>query len=136
MVRFASFASALVLAIVGVVAPVSAGPVPASWRVSGDISGHPFVEECRFESLGNGSGGNGFGGVCVDASTDKAGAKPGTVHKLTMGSLAGNQIRWTYPAHAFILSFEVSYSGEMSGDHIAGGVTAAGRKGSFTALPK
>jgi hypothetical protein len=97
-----------------------AGP----WAVSGQISGNPFVVNCQFTP----SGGN-FGGVCVDAATGKP-------HRLTAGAISGNQVRWSYPAHFMFLSFDVCFTGALTGGGMAGTVTASGHRGAFTATRK
>jgi hypothetical protein len=114
-------------ALVAFSATASAQAVGA-WRVSGDISGRQFIVECKFDPQTGG-----FGGTCVDAATGEASAKPGKAHQLSMGAFDGKQIRWVYSASMMFMPMDVAYVGTLEGNRINGTVSAAGRKGNFTA---
>lgn len=123
--------SGLALLPVLALASPAAAQVAGAWRVSGRIGDTPFAVDCRFDPRGAG-----FGGVCVDASTGDPKAHPGKTHTLTRGAVAGRQVSWTYPASFMLVKFDVNFVGMLDGDHIAGAVSASGRKGEFTAVRK
>jgi hypothetical protein len=120
---------ATVLAL-AVSAPAHA-EIGGSWLVKGDVAGKAFVLDCRFEPRGPQ-----FGGVCVEAAGSDANVKAGKVHKLTQGSLNGNQVHWAYQVSVMFMSVDIGFAGMLAGDRIGGTTSAAGRKGTFTAIRK
>lgn len=109
----------------------AAAQVAGAWRVAGDLGGRAFVVDCRFEPHGEA-----FGGACVDAATGEAGARPGKVHPLKEGAVAGDQVRWSYGASFMLMKFDVNFQGVLRDGRIAGTVAASGQKGVFTAARK
>ncbi|MDE2405225.1 MAG: hypothetical protein KGM17_11225 [Sphingomonadales bacterium] len=103
-------------------APAHAEALAGPWRVTGAILGHAFALDCRF---------SGSGGTCTETGT--AEGKAGKVHALTSASQSGNRVTWSYPASAFLMKFDMTFTGTLAGDAITGTATAAGRKGTFTA---
>ena len=97
------------------------------WRVQGQVSGNPFVLDCRFVPAGAG-----LGGTCTGAANGDP-KYAGKVYKLKQGAVSGSQVSWSYPSHYLFVSFQVSYLGTLAGDKMTGTVTAAGRQGNFTA---
>lgn len=113
-------------------APVSAmAEVAGTWHLTGDIDGKAFAVDCSFAPTGSQ-----IGGQCVDVSTGQAKAKPGKVHKLTRGSIQGNEVRWTYPTKVLVMSVDIDFAGSIAGDHMSGTITAKGRQGRFSAVRK
>jgi hypothetical protein len=121
----------LILAPALMLASPAAAQATGAWRVSGAISGTAFALDCRFEPQGAD-----FGGVCVEAATGDPKVHAGKSHTLTKGAVAGRQVSWTYPASFLMARFDVNFTGTLDGDHMAGTVTASGRKGEFTAVRK
>lgn len=117
--------------LLALAASPAAAQVAGAWAVSGKIGDTPFTVDCRFEPRGAA-----FGGACIDASAGVSGVKPGKVHPLKTGSADGRQVRWVYEASFLMARFDVTYSGTLDADRMAGAVTAAGRKGEFTAIRK
>ncbi|MDE2302605.1 MAG: hypothetical protein KGK11_08610 [Sphingomonadales bacterium] len=107
-------------------APSGAG---GPWHVTGDVAGHGFVLDCTFSQSGAQ-----LAGACIEAGGSDSHVKPGKVHKLSEGSVAGSAVRWAYPVSVMLLPIDIRFTGTASGDHMTGTVTAAGRKGSFTAV--
>jgi hypothetical protein len=125
------FLSSLVLLSMLLGAAPAAAQVAGAWHVNGKIDDRAFALDCRFDP--NDSG---FGGVCIETPAGSAATHPGKQHILTSGSVAGNQIGWTYQASFMLMSFSVNFAGTMSGDSITGTVTASGHSGPFTATRK
>lgn len=105
--------------------------VGGTWHVTGQISGNAFALNCEF--LPSGSQ---MEGSCTDAYDPNGKSRVGRVIKLTQGSLSGRQIQWAYKARVVLMSFEIIYSGVVEGNRISGIVTAAGRRGNFTAVKR
>jgi hypothetical protein len=124
--------AALTLAALALLAtPAAAAGVAGPWRVTGQIADRPFVLDCRFEPRGEA-----FGGVCVEVSSGDSRGQAGKSHTVTNGVVTGGQARWSYPVSVMLAKVDVAFSGALDGDRIAGSVTAAGRKGAFTATHK
>jgi len=113
--------SALLLA-----SPAMAG-IFGLWRVQGKLSGVAFVLDCHFIPEDPG-----IGGTCTGAPNGDP-KYAGKVYKLKQGAAEGNQVSWSYPSHFMFLDFQVVYKGTLGGGQMSGTVTAAGRKGDFTA---
>lgn len=101
------------------------------WHVTGDIDGKAFAVDCDFEARGNG-----LGGQCVDRSTGDTNAKPGKVHRLTKGSIQGREVKWTYQTKVMMMSVDIDFAGTVQEEHMAGTITAKGRRGRFSAVRK
>ena len=125
------FISSLMLAAMLLAAAPAAAQIAGDWHVNGKIDDRMFVLNCQFQP--NDSG---FGGICVEAPGGSAGTHAGKQHILTKGSVAGNQIGWSYPTSFMLMSFNVNFAGTMAGDSITGTVTASGHSGPFTATRK
>jgi hypothetical protein len=122
----------LVLTSVMLLAAPATAQMAGPWKVSGDIAGRAFVVDCRFEPRGAE-----FGGVCVEAASgDPKLVHAGKSHPVTKATVSGEQVSWSYPASFMLAKFDVSFSGALAGDRIAGKVSAAGRTGAFTAVRK
>jgi hypothetical protein len=102
-----------------------------AWQVNGNVSDTAFILDCTFEP--NGAE---FGGTCVEEASGDPKVHAGKNHTLTAGTAAGDQVNWTYKSSFLFTTFDVSFSGTLDKDRIAGTVTAAGRKGAFTAVRK
>lgn len=127
-----SLTAALTLASLALLAtPAAAAGVAGAWRVNGQVADKPFVLDCRFEPRGEG-----FGGVCVELSSGDPRGQAGKSHTVANGAAAGGQVRWSYPVSVLLAKIDIAFSGALDGDHMAGAVTAAGRKGAFTAVRK
>jgi hypothetical protein len=98
-----------------------------AWHVTGEISGNKFALDCKFTAEGTV-----LGGECTGAP-DGNPKYAGKVYQLSKGSVQGSQVSWSYPTSYMFMSFNVNYAGMLSGDHMAGTVEAAGRKGAFSA---
>lgn len=118
-------------AIVALCSTSAMAQVGDTWHVTGQISGNVVALNCRFLPRGSQ-----LEGSCTDVSDSNGKARAGKVYKLTQGSLSGKQIQWAYKAHIVLMSFDVVYSGVVEGNRISGIVTAAGRKGNFTAVKR
>jgi hypothetical protein len=112
----------LLLPLALLATPAHADPLTGNWRVAGNVSGNAFVVNCSF---------SGNGGKCVETGEGKG--KAGKVHPLTHATLASGQASWTYPVSAMLMTFDMTFTGALTGDRITGTATAAGRKGQFTA---
>lgn len=119
------------VASIALVSSSAMAQVAGPWHVTGDVNGKAFAVDCRFAPDGAQ-----FGGVCVDAATGDAKVKAGNAHKLTQGTLTGNQVRWTYQTSVLFMSVDIAFAGTLEGDRMTGAITAAGRKGAFTAVRK
>lgn len=126
MVRSLLAASALAVA-----APAAAAPIAGQWHLTGEISGESFVVDCHFEPRDKQ-----FGGVCVDTSSSYSGNKGGKPHILTSGESDGSRVSWSYDARVLFLSVGILFTGMLNGDRMAGTISAAGRKGSFSGSRK
>ncbi|MFT3967629.1 MAG: hypothetical protein QM690_17280 [Sphingobium sp.] len=110
--------------------PASAmAQVAGTWRLNGNIDGKAFAVDCTFAPRGSQ-----FAGQCVDVSTGETKAKPGKVHKLTQGSVQGNEVRWTYPTKVLMMSVDIDFAGAIEGDRMSGTIAAKGRQGRFSAV--
>lgn len=119
---------ALLCAMTAMTAVPAQADVVGNWRVSGDIAGRAFIVDCRFVPNGHD-----FGGTCIDAATgDKS--VSGKTHVLSKGTTAGTAVRWSYPTKVFFLSIDINFAGTISGNRIAGTVSAKGNQGTFTAI--
>lgn len=121
----------LVLAPIAMTVPqlANAGAqAQGQWHVTGNVSGHAFSLDCRFEPAGAG-----FGGVCTEQAAGAAG-HAGKSHTLSRGTLKGNQITWPYPVSVMLMKFDMTFSGTLEGNRISGTASAAGRQGSFVAV--
>jgi hypothetical protein len=116
-----SFTYPLALLLCLLFASPAAAQLVGAWHVTGQIAGNAFTVDCQFTPDAAG-----FGGVCVDAANGKW-------HVLSRGSVSGSQVQWSYPASYMMMGFSVTYTGTLSGGSMTGTVTAAGRKGNFTA---
>ncbi len=103
--------------------------IGGAWHVTGEVIGHAFVLDCHFEPAGNQ-----FGGACVEAGGNDSHVKLGKVHKLSEGSVSGQQVRWAYPVTVMLMSIDIRFGGKLDGNIITGDTSAAGRKGSFKAV--
>lgn len=116
-------------------APASAVPpgIAGTWRVTGDIAGHPFALDCRF----SGDGAK-FGGTCTDVTSGGDNpVKAGKVYTLHAGAVNGNSVSWSYSTRVMLMAIDLDYAGTLAADRIAGTVTTiGGRKGPFLALRK
>ncbi|HEX7873949.1 MAG TPA: hypothetical protein VF475_13620 [Sphingobium sp.] len=128
MPLFARALSAIALASLSSTAFADVG---GAWRVTGEISGRKFTSDCRFDPRGSQ-----IGGQCVALATGDDKVKPGKLYKLTSGSVTGNQVQWGYPTKVFFMSVDILFAGTLNGDRIGGTISAAGRKGNFTAVRK
>lgn len=120
------FFSCLVLALLA--AAPAAAQVAGNWHVNGKIDDKVFALDCQFDP--NGSG---FGGVCVEVPVGGNATHAGKRHVLTKGSIAGDQIGWTYQASFMLMKFNLDFAGTMNGGSITGTATASGHSGPFTA---
>jgi hypothetical protein len=100
---------------------------PANWHVTGAVSGHAFVLDCRFTPSPKG-----FTGACTEAPGGEG--QPGKVHPLATGTIAGDHVTWTYPVTAFLMHFAMTFDGTLAGNRLTGTAGAAGHSGSFTAV--
>lgn len=130
------FIPACALALIANAAPALANTAgvdtAGGWHVTGDVAGHPFALDCRFDP-----GTPHFGGACTDRSTSAdAPVKAGKVYALSAGQVSGNAVSWSYPVKVFLMSMTITYAGTVAGDHMAGTVSIAGKSGKFTALRK
>ncbi|MBU6268883.1 MAG: hypothetical protein KGN34_15145 [Sphingomonadales bacterium] len=115
-------------------APAYAEGLTGPWHVTGSILGHAFALDCRFAALS--ANGSGNPGACTETGADPAGhgeGHAGKVHPLTRAVQTGSQVTWSYPASAFLMTFDMVFTGTLAGNQITGIATAAGRKGAFTA---
>ena len=126
-----SLSVALATTLLTLFSQPAAAQIAGVWHVTGDISSHDFVLDCHFEPAASQ-----FGGTCIEAGGNDGHVKPGKVHKLSQGSVSGLQVRWAYPVTVMLMSFDIRFSGMLSGNAIVGDVTASGRKGKFTAVRK
>jgi len=117
----------LALALLALPGTAQAEALAGPWRVTGAILGHAFVLDCRFAAPNSGSA-----GACTETGEGGEG-HAGKVHPLTRAGQSGNQVSWSYPASAFLLHFDMTFSGTLADNRITGTATAAGRKGAFTA---
>ncbi len=117
----------LALLLAGLAAMPAQASVTGMWRVTGTISGKAFALDCKF--LPNGPA---LGGECTKAAGSGHGA--GKTYVLSTGAVSGGTISWGYKAHYMLMSFTVSYAGQLKGNEIQGRVKAAGRQGQFTAV--
>lgn len=104
-------------------------PVPGAWHVTGDVAGRSFALDCRFNPAAGG-----FGGDCTELASSDARGTPGKVHRLNKGSQSGAQISWSYPVTIIFMRLDIGFAGKVEGDRISGTTSAAGRKGSFSAI--
>lgn len=102
----------------------AAAQVTGAWHVTGQINGKSFAADCNFAPAAAG-----FGGVCIDESNGKQ-------HVLSTGTTAGSQVQWSYQTSFMMKTFSVTFAGTLSNGGMAGTVTAANRKGAFTATRK
>ena len=103
----------------------------SQWHLTGEISGESFVVDCRFEPQAHQ-----LGGVCIDTASSYAANKAGKPHVLTRGASDGNRLSWSYDAKVMFFSVGIDFTGVITGDRMTGTITAAGRKGGFTAVRK
>lgn len=102
-----------------------AGP----WRVSGAVSGFKFELRCVFQQAGER-----LTGTCTDLATNNPKAPPKSApHALTRGSVAGGKVSWTYQSSFLLNKFDVTYSGALTGNTMAGTIQAGGNSGRFIA---
>jgi hypothetical protein len=90
-----------------------------SWRVNGSISGRTFVLDCLLEQ---------GTGTCTDVS---AGGKSKPLTSLTR---LGDRTSWSFQTRHLFLNITLAFSGRVSGEHMNGTMSAAGRSGSFAAV--
>ena len=109
-----------------VATPAHADQLAGNWRVSGAVIGHAFVLDCSFASAG--------GGTCTETGTGDKLGHAGKVHVLTRTTLTGNHAGWSYPVSVFLMHFEMTFTGTLTGNQISGAASAAGRQGTFTAI--
>jgi hypothetical protein len=126
--RNAAFAAALGPSVFALLVAPATAQVAGAWHVTGNVSGHGFVLDCHFEPLNAA-----FGGNCIETGGDNH-VKAGKVHKLTQGSITGQQIHWAYPVSVMFMSFDIDFTGTLAGNGISGVVSASGRKGKFSAV--
>lgn len=126
-----SLPAALTLASLVLLATPATASVGGSWRVNGQVADKPFVLDCRFEPRGEA-----FAGVCVEVSAGDPRAQAGKSHTVANGVVSGAQVRWSYPVSVLLAKIDIAFAGSIEGDHMSGVVTAAGRKGAFTAARK
>lgn len=119
------------LALLATPAAAAAGGVDGAWRVNGQVADRPFLLDCRFQPHGEA-----FSGVCVEVSAGDPRGQAGRSHTVADGVVAGGKVRWSYPVSVMLAKIDIAFSGALDGDHMAGAVTAAGRKGAFTAVRK
>lgn len=124
-------ATAFALALFAGSALPAAAQVAGPWRVTGDIAGHGFVLDCRFEPHDAR-----FGGICVETGGSDSHVKAGKIHTLSQGSFSDRHVGWAYPVSVMFLSFDITFTGTLDGNTISGVVSGSGRKGKFTAARK
>jgi len=90
-----------------------------TWRVNGAISGRTFVLDCKLVQ-GTGS--------CVDA------APGGKAKPLTSLSTSGDRAIWSFQTRHLFINITLAFNGRITGDHMSGTMSAAGRSGTFTAV--
>jgi hypothetical protein len=129
--RNAVAAASVGLCLLAMSATRVSAQVAGPWHVTGEISGHGFILDCRFAPVNAR-----FSGTCIEAGGADSRVKPGKVHTLSQGTINGQQIRWAYPVSVMFLSFDLSFAGTLAGDTMSGVVSASGRKGEFTAIRK
>ena len=122
---------ALTLVSLALLATPAAAGVEGAWRVTGQVADKPFLLDCRFQPRGEA-----FSGVCVEVSAGDPHGQAGKSHTVTDGMVAGGKVRWSYPVSVMLAKIDIAFAGSLDGDHMAGAVTAAGRKGAFTAVRK
>jgi hypothetical protein len=102
--------------------PALAADGSGLWIVNGNVDHKAFTLYCTFTQAGEK-----LTGVCRDnAATGKA-------HPLTSGTLAGDQVAFTYQSNFLITRFDAVFEGKIAGSTMSGKATAAGRVGTFTA---
>lgn len=112
---------------------VAAGPAAAQgsaaghWAIEGKVGDKAFTLDCHFTQAGQN-----LAGACVDGDTHDARVKGGRSHTLTKGSLAGDQIAFTYQSSFLFTKFDAVYTGVLHGDSMSGSLAALGAKGVFT----
>jgi hypothetical protein len=96
-------------------------PVAGEWKVNGRIDGRDFVVNCHFDRHGDA-----LSGACFDRGTDKR-------HPLISGAVNGDEVKWTYQSHYFLIKFNFLYDGKLDGSSMTGSLGASGHVGSFSA---
>jgi hypothetical protein len=112
----------IALGLALIAAPALAADVAGLWRVDGDVDHKTFTLYCTLRQAGQT-----VAGVCHD---DTPTGKP---HPLITGSLKGDRLDFTYRSNFLVTHFDAIFSGTVTGDHVQGQASAAGRKGTFVA---
>jgi hypothetical protein len=121
-------AAAAILAALTTAGAAAADDNSGRWKVAGNVDGHDFTLDCKFQQQGEA-----LTGVCVDGPTGDKTIKGGRAHPLIKGRVLGDQISWTYVSSYAFFKFTVDYSGVRKGDKASGKIAAAGKTGAFTA---
>jgi hypothetical protein len=113
--------AALPLALTLIATPALASDASGLWIVDGHVDGKDFTIYCTFKPDGEK-----LGGVCHDNEPN------GKAHPLTVGSIKGDKISFTYRSNFLITRFNADFDGTISGVAMKGYAKAAGRAGTFT----
>lgn len=91
------------------------------WHVTGKVETVAFHVTCLLVRHGDQ-----IGGACREDKTGK-------VHRLTSGSVDGDQITWTHTKRFLFMTLKVVYRATLQGGQMQGELSAAGHSGPFTA---
>jgi hypothetical protein len=121
MKRFSTLLALLAVFCAPMMVHADTDTVTGVWNISGKVEGFPVLVRCDFERQGDH-----VGGTCHDGDT-------GDAHQISMGSVRGDTVTWSYKRRFLLAMFEPRYHGHIEGDSMTGDISVAGHNGAFTA---